>query len=162
MIILASLIILGFALIFVEMFIPGGIIGLVGGLLLIAALVYALVEFDPFVAFCVLIIELIGAAVLFWWWSKFFFKTFLGRMFVLGDPDGAPEGSEKKTEEESQDLVGQTGETVTPLRPAGVAKIGGHRRDVVTEGSHLEEGAEVVVVKDEGFRIVVRKFQQQS
>lgn len=53
-------------------------------------------------------------------------------------------------------LVGATGITITPLRPAGIAEISGKRMDVVSDGSFISAATQVVVTKTEGTRIVVR------
>ncbi len=60
---------------------------------------------------------------------------------------------------DTSDLVGSTGLTVTALRPAGIADINGKRVDVVSDGSFIPQSTEVVVVKTEGSRIVVRPKQ---
>lgn len=52
--------------------------------------------------------------------------------------------------------VGQTGITLSPLRPAGVADIKGRRVDVVSEGGYVEAGSEITVTRVDGNRIVVR------
>jgi len=57
---------------------------------------------------------------------------------------------------DASDMVGATGTTITPLRPAGLAEINGKRMDVVSEGSFIPAVTQVVVVKTEGTRIVVR------
>ena len=54
-------------------------------------------------------------------------------------------------------LVGRSGVTLTDLRPAGTARVDGHRIDVVTEGEWLSAGDPVVVLTDEGYRRVVRR-----
>jgi membrane-bound serine protease (ClpP class) len=54
-------------------------------------------------------------------------------------------------------LLGAEGVATTALRPAGKARIGGERVDVVTEGDYVEAGVAVVVVAVEGARVVVRK-----
>ena len=54
--------------------------------------------------------------------------------------------------------VGRTGATLTPLHPAGAARIDGERLDVVTSGEFIEAGTPVTVVEARGNRIVVRKF----
>jgi membrane-bound serine protease (ClpP class) len=54
-------------------------------------------------------------------------------------------------------LVGMTGLTLTPLRPAGTAEIDGKRVDVVSEGGFVPQSAEIKVVGTEGSRIVVRQ-----
>ena len=54
-------------------------------------------------------------------------------------------------------LVGREGVALSDLRPAGVARIDGHRLDVVTEGEWLAADDPVVVIADEGYRRVVRR-----
>jgi membrane-bound ClpP family serine protease len=56
-------------------------------------------------------------------------------------------------------LKGVRGTTVTPLRPAGIALIGGRRVDVVTEGDFIPAGALVEVVLDEAYRRVVQAIE---
>jgi membrane-bound serine protease (ClpP class) len=46
---------------------------------------------------------------------------------------------------------------LTDLRPSGIASIAGQRVDVVTAGEHVAAGEPVEVVRDEGYRRVVRK-----
>jgi membrane-bound serine protease (ClpP class) len=50
-----------------------------------------------------------------------------------------------------------TGAALTDLRPSGIASIDGERVDVVTEGEHISEGEPIEVVRDEGYRHVVRR-----
>lgn len=56
-------------------------------------------------------------------------------------------------------FVGETGEAITTLRPAGLARLRGHRVDVVTSGEFLQRGCLVEVVEVAGNRIVVRAKQ---
>jgi membrane-bound serine protease (ClpP class) len=51
--------------------------------------------------------------------------------------------------------VGQQGESLSDLRPTGIALIGGKRVDVVTRGELLERGSRVQVLMIEGNRVVV-------
>jgi membrane-bound serine protease (ClpP class) len=54
------------------------------------------------------------------------------------------------------ELVGQNGTALTDLRPAGTARIGDERVDVITEGEYVPQGSKVLVVRSEGYRHVVR------
>ncbi|HEX6644127.1 MAG TPA: NfeD family protein [Gemmatimonadales bacterium] len=54
------------------------------------------------------------------------------------------------------ELVGTKGVAVTDLRPSGVAVVGGERLDVVSDGDFIARGTEVVVVRSEGYRHIVR------
>jgi membrane-bound serine protease (ClpP class) len=53
-------------------------------------------------------------------------------------------------------LQGAQGVALSPLRPAGFARIDGARVDVVTRGEYVAAGEPVEVVADEGYRRVVR------
>lgn len=54
-------------------------------------------------------------------------------------------------------LVGAAGHATTPLRPVGVAELGGRRHEVIAEGGYVEAGAPVEVISDDGARILVRR-----
>ena len=53
------------------------------------------------------------------------------------------------------DLLGQTGQALTTLRPAGRVKFGDRVVDVVSEGGYIERGSAVQVLKVAGNRVVV-------
>ena len=53
------------------------------------------------------------------------------------------------------DLLGQTGQALTTLRPAGRVKFGDRVGDVVSEGGYIERGSAVQVLKVAGNRVVV-------
>jgi membrane-bound serine protease (ClpP class) len=46
---------------------------------------------------------------------------------------------------------------LSDLRPSGIASIDGQRVDVVTSGEHIPAGEPIEVVRDEGYRVVVRR-----
>ncbi len=52
--------------------------------------------------------------------------------------------------------VGQTGETLSRLRPAGKAKFGEAVVDVVSEGAFIDKGTKVTIIEVAGNRVVVR------
>lgn len=57
----------------------------------------------------------------------------------------------------TRSLSGRTGTALTDLRPSGIAQIDGNRVDVVSEGGFIRAGEPVVVVRDEGYRRVVKR-----
>lgn len=81
-----------------------------------------------------------------------------GQKLVLGGALAArsPRSAEPATADREA-LVGANGTALTPLRPAGIAAIGGQRIDVVSGGEFIAAGAAVEVVRDEGLRVVVQK-----
>lgn len=57
---------------------------------------------------------------------------------------------------ERADLLGAVGAALTDLRPAGLARFGDERVDVVTLGDFIDVGTPVRVVRVEGNRVTVR------
>ncbi len=55
--------------------------------------------------------------------------------------------------------VGRQGVAATDLHPVGMADFEGERVDVVCEEGFIPKGAPLVVIKDEGYRKVVRKAE---
>ena len=55
-------------------------------------------------------------------------------------------------------FLGQEGQALTELRPAGTAQVGGNPIDVVSEGMFIEKGSAVKVVGVHGNRVIVRKI----
>lgn len=53
-------------------------------------------------------------------------------------------------------LLGQTGRSLSPLRPAGAAEIGGRRVDVIAQGAFVPPDTPVEVVSVRGSRVEVR------
>jgi membrane-bound serine protease (ClpP class) len=55
----------------------------------------------------------------------------------------------------NQVRVGEEGAAITHLRPAGTARFGDRRIDVVSDGAFVPPGATIRVVRVEGIRVVV-------
>lgn len=62
--------------------------------------------------------------------------------------------------EERPSLRGATGVALSDLRPGGIARIGGERIDVVTQGDYISAGTPIEVIADERYRRVVRRLEQ--
>ena len=60
------------------------------------------------------------------------------------------------------ELIGRVAKTSTVLRPSGAAELDGERIDVVTEGSYIDKGKSVIIVKVEGSRVVVRESEEKG
>jgi membrane-bound serine protease (ClpP class) len=83
-------------------------------------------------------------------------STLLGGSFVL--TEGLEEEAGYQSHEQAADeLEGCIVEALTPLRPAGKARIDGKRHNVETEGDFVEAGETIRVLRREPGRIVVRR-----
>ncbi len=142
----------GFLLLLTVMFLPGGVLGLFGCLLIASACVVGYVRFGPVWGSALLCALVVCVLVGFCIWMAVFPRTAAGKKMTLtsgpsdGDAVQAPSA-----------LVGREGVALTILRPAGKALIDEGRVDVVAEGEFIEANVPVVVVSVEGARTVVRK-----
>lgn len=76
----------------------------------------------------------------------------------FGQGGGVLSSDRADTPPDSEQPVKATvGIALTDLRPAGLAHFDGRRVDVVTEGDYIARGDTVVVVRDDGYRRVVRR-----
>ena len=142
-----SLLTIGYILLLVEIFVPGGVIGIIGG---------ALVVFGCYRAFGLGIGwgfgSLVLSAVVTVVMVKGFLRSRAARGLVL---DGDAPKTWKAAEAGLSALLGKEGLTISPLRPAGLAEIDGERVDVVADGEFLEEGVTIRVAEVEGNRVMV-------
>jgi membrane-bound ClpP family serine protease len=147
-----------------EIFVlPGfGVLGLGGGLLVIASIVLASQSFVlPANDYQIrqmqwsllgILAAAAGVAVLGIVLRRWLPATPLLRDVLLEPPAAAADLAEDAADE----LVGAQGTTTTRLAPAGKARIGGLVRDVVADAALIEPGAAVRVVEVRDGRIVVR------
>lgn len=145
------LLICGLLFVGAEVFVPGGILGSLGALALVAAVLTGFAAFGPTMGgyLAAAVIVLVGISVLLW--IKLFPRSRLGqKMTVTQDLREA-----KATPEGGADLIGKEGVAASHLRPAGFAMIEGRRVDVVTEGLMVRRNERVRVVRVEGNRVVV-------
>ena len=142
---------LGILLILAEIFLlPGfGIAGISGIGAILASLYFTFEEQSLQVGATAILIATVGFILAF----RFLPKTRAGRALVL--ESAIAEHSTPVSERER--LLGAIGTTLTDLRPAGVARFGELRVDVVRGGEFIRTDTPVRVIRVEGMRVVVRK-----
>ncbi len=155
-----------------EIFVlPGfGILGLGGGLLMVAALVLASQSFVlPTNAYQLRqlqwsLLGLLGAAAgittLAIVARRWLPESRLFRHVLLEPP--APDSSNASDDDALEALVGATGVTTTRLAPAGKVRVEGAIHDVASDGPLLEPDTAVRVVGVRGGRLVVRALADAS
>ncbi|MFT5056018.1 MAG: membrane-bound serine protease (ClpP class) [Pseudoalteromonas distincta] len=148
--VIIGLIVLGILLILVEIFFtPGFIIGLVGAATLVVGLVNTYSEYG----YAFGNITLIGVLVFLGTVIVLAFKNGIWNRFAIADVIvGKANNIDKLTIN-----IGDVGETISAIRPAGSAIIGGQKMEVHTEGSLLLAKEAIVVTKILNNKIYVEK-----
>ena len=145
--------IVGFVLLVVEMYIPGfGLAGISGSVLMIGGIL--LMQPTPLQALILILISVILLGVAFSLAMHSISKGRLSRSKLVLNEALNPK------EADGNDLsffLGKTGQTRTALRPAGIAEFDGVKLNVVSDGDFISAQKCVRVERVEGNRIVVRE-----
>lgn len=162
----------GLALVIVEFFIYPGtvVIGLIGALLMLTAIIMALVDVYPAAPPSLpspgplhlpslpqlpglegfqhsmnnLILAVLGSAVGVWIASRFLPKTSVYRAIVSSSVSGV--GTETALAQQRSLMLGAEGVALSKLRPGGKAQFGDTILDVVTQGDLIPKGTHVRVI----------------
>jgi membrane-bound serine protease (ClpP class) len=152
---------LGVIAVGVEVFLlPGfGVAGILGALLIGAAIVLAMLGNFPTGGDVVQALAVLGASIVItlaiaYAWLRHLPNSRRFPGLIHQDSAQAAEGYVSALPR--PDLVGHFGVAVTDLRPSGVASVDGEKLDVVTDGDYIASGARVEIVRAEGYRHVVR------
>lgn len=153
------LLVIGIILLVLELFVPGGILGIIGASSIVVSLFIAGYDLSHMaisiiIAFFVAIITFL---VLYRSAGK---ERGVFKKIVLRDRTTTDEGYVSAITR--TDLIGQIGESATPLRPAGTMILNDERIDVVTEGNYIDVHKRIKVVFVEGMRVVVREIKEDT
>lgn len=146
------------------------LLGVIGVLLMLASLLWAMVDRYPGQKFFPtgamlripvlnLLFAILAAIVVIAILARFLPRTNLYRRFVLSAdiPSGPSLTVAPREFGTPADVVaGRQGTAITTLRPSGKARFADHVLDVVTEGEFIPADTPVAVVSTDGMRVVVK------
>jgi membrane-bound serine protease (ClpP class) len=136
----------GMALCVAEIFLPGVVLGIVGVFCVLGSIYFAFMS-NAVLGWTLTGITVASVPLLIVMWVKV-----LNRVMAIKHTEAGYSG----TSAEDKALLGKEGVVLTKLRPAGSARIGDVKVDVVSEGEIIEPNARVRVVEVKGNRVVVR------
>ncbi len=156
------LLLVGCALVVLEVFIPsGGIISILSGIAFITAVIVASWESPttgPVTGFVFAAITLFAVPTLVAVAFKYWPKTRMGKAF-LGE---VPREDEVVPDDPRRSLIGHVGVARSKMLPSGAVEINGQMVDAVTQGQAIEPGTYIVVVEVRANRVVVRPAGQDQ
>jgi membrane-bound ClpP family serine protease len=144
-----SLIVIGLILIVVEViFVPGTtLVGFIGFGLVLLGQLFGFRYFGNNIGWIIVAGTAMSSAIIFFWvfrskpWQLFALKTSIKSKVNEGIHDGLVAGAE--------------GIARSALRPSGKAELGGKVVEVTTQGSYLESGTRVRIIKISPYQILV-------
>jgi membrane-bound ClpP family serine protease len=148
------LIAVGIGMIVAEIiFIPGvTVVGLLGIVFVVAGVLISFLSFDQTTGFIVLGASVVAGAVALFIglkggaWDKFSLKTTIDSRINEGQIDEIHEGD--------------SGTTISALRPIGKAEFGNNVAEVCTSGNFLNPGIKIRVVQITGTKILVEPINE--
>lgn len=151
-----GMIIVGVALLVVEIFLPGfGLPGISGLILTALGIFFKSNSFLEGLIWTIGVIAVLAIVMSISLHSAS--KGALGKTpLVLSNSTSEEEGF--RSTDDLAYFLDKEGMTTTVLRPAGMADFDGVKLDVVAEGEFIEANERIRVIRVEGRRIVVRKI----
>lgn len=149
---------IGIALIFAELFVPGGVLGTVGAIMVIWALTLMTDTFIGLLLAILLSFTIIGIVIYIL--IKIIPKERMRNTLILSSSLNKDEGY--ISSKDLQSYTGKVGIAESTLRPTGKAKIEGRILDVVSEDKLIEKGKMVKVTYVDGTKVLVREMEGEK
>ena len=145
---------LGIVLLFFEVFVPGAVLGILGGIFLFIGSAVAFSEFGSRGGTLAVIIAATLAGLTFYIELFVLPKTALGKKMFLKT---ALAGASQPLPARPGEVIGQAGEALTTLAPSGFILVAGKKYEAASQSGLIAKGAPVKVTGLDNFRLIVTK-----
>lgn len=152
MLIAFILLLIGFLLVFIEFFIPGIVIGVMGGILIISSIVLFAIESNSIIATFAFIVSSVVGFVLVIKFALWKMQNSSPDYSVYSDDNQQGYYAANKL----PDAVGKTAVAMTDLRPGGYVNIDGHRVQALSRSGYITKGSEVEIIANEEENLIVK------
>lgn len=151
------LVLIGLILITLEvLFLPGLIVGILGGLLILSAIIYSTITLGFQAGIITVIGSLLAAIGMF----LIFKKLKVWNRFILQNEQKA--SIKDASNFAYNKLIGKRGIALTDLKPSGFIIIDDKKIDVQTSGEFIPKNSIVEIISVEGIKIVVKKVEEKQ
>lgn len=146
------LLLIGFAIIFIEFYLPGGIMGVVGGIVIALAIILFAQEADSILATSIFILCSIVLFVLM-------VKYVLWKI-VNTDPKYSIYSADNQqgyyASKKLPHVIGHTAIALTDLRPGGYIDVNGERIQAISKYGYIDKGSEVEIIAQTEESLIVK------
>ena len=152
------LILLGLFLIYLEFFLPGAVLGVCGGIFVLASVIVFAEHSQSLAAvlgFVVFALAAVGVVVKLAIWRIRTAKP--GRSIYSDDSQVGYVASEY-----DHRAVGKIGIAATDLKPGGYVVVDGKRQQAISQAGYITKGTEIVVVSGQEESLIVKINKQKE
>ena len=145
---------LGIVLLFFETFVPGAVLGILGGICLLIGCGLAFADYGATGGAMAVGIAAALAGLMFYFQFFVLPKTRAGKKMFL---ETAIAGASHAPIALDRAIVGRSGETLTTLAPSGFVQVDGQRYEAASQSGLIEPGVAVKVTGLNNFQLIVSK-----
>jgi membrane-bound ClpP family serine protease len=149
----------GILLLAIEVFVPGMIVGIIGGLSILAGVVTAFNLYGSGGGMIALLCGGVLLGVTLYLEFVVLPKTKLAKALSM---QTTVEGTSQPAVADLSTVLNQQGETITPLSPSGYINVQGRRYEAFSQSGYLAKGVTVRVTGLDNFRLIVTQNQTSS
>jgi len=148
--------ILGLLLVFIEFYLPGAIMGIGGGILILTSIVlFAMQTASPIWV----VVYVIGTIIVLAYMIKFILRRIKtakpGRSIYLNSDQAGYQASQYDAS-----VIGKTGVVVTDLKPGGHILVDGKRLQAISQSGYLPKGTEVLILSGQEESLIVKQIKK--
>ncbi|MEN8662324.1 MAG: NfeD family protein [Lentimonas sp.] len=154
MILIIGLILAALVFVFFEVILPGGVLGVIAGICVIAATWLGFNEFGSLGGLGIFLGSCLAIIVMAYVEFKVLAKTKLGKAFFL---ENAVTGHSNGAVAEDS-IIGKEGTALTRLNPSGKVAIGGQSYDAYSQDGYIDSGEFIGVVAKDNFKLIIKKL----
>lgn len=140
-----------------EVFLPGGIVGTLGGVALIGGCWLAFSEFGPGIGSVATVAALALVGLTLYLELVWLPRTRVGRDLVIGATN---DSQSQPMPAVAAEVMGKPAVALTALMPSGYVSVDGRRYEAYCRTGHAVRGARLQVVGVDNFRVIVSENNQ--
>jgi len=149
-----GLLVAAFILVFFEVILPGGILGIIAALCVIFASWIAGDQYGAGIGILTFVGSAAAIAILAFVEFKLLARTSLGRAFFL---KSSVTGHSNIAPAEAS-IIGKKGSALTRLNPSGKVAIDGQSYEARSQDGYIEADQAILVVAQDNFNLIIKKL----
>ncbi|MDP3851730.1 MAG: NfeD family protein [Luteolibacter sp.] len=149
---------LGILFLSVEVIVPGGILGTIGGLMMFGGCVMAFIDYGSGGGMLAVTLAVALTILAFFIEFRILPRTSVGRRAFLTREITAVSAA---FGDEARDLIGKSAEALTMLSPSGYIMIEGKRYEAFCQSGQVPAGAALEVTGADNFRLIVSETKNK-
>ncbi len=142
---------IGFFLVFLEFYLPGAIMGIAGGLFILASLILFAIQTDSPLAITLFIAGICVALVFLVKFALWRIRTAKPQRSIYSN--GAQSGYQAVSYDAS--AIGKEGTVLTDLKPGGFIIVEGKQQPAISKEGYLSKGTKVKIIGGEESNLIV-------